>query len=152
MTKEYRKSVAAIILSPLDDGKIWIGERVDKMAWGFPQGGIEGWETAEEAIERELNEELALTAADYEIFAKAPAILRYDFPADMTFPTWTYAGQEQQYFLLKLRLSARIDISKNDHEFSQFKFLSADEILAMDFGFKNDVYHQALHTFKDFIK
>ncbi|MFC4651395.1 RNA pyrophosphohydrolase [Lactococcus nasutitermitis] len=142
--KEYRKNVAAIIIN--DEGKTWLGEREDHLAWGFPQGGIEKGETAEEALKRELMEELATN--DFEIIDKYPGTLKYDFPAGMTFPTWTYVGQEQQYFLIKLHLTAYIDLEKYDHEFIQYKFVDLDELLQMDFSFKTEVYRKALDYFK----
>ena len=97
--KKYRQNVAAIILN--QENKIWLGERSDGLAWGFPQGGIEPDETAQDALYRELSEEIGTT--NFDIVSQYPGTLKYDFPAGMTFPTWTYAGQEQHYFLVKLR-------------------------------------------------
>ena len=147
---EYRQNVAAIILN--QDHKIWLGERSDKMSWGFPQGGIEAGEQPEEAIKRELSEEIGTQAFD--IISQIPHTLKYDFPADMTFPTWTYKGQEQHYFLVQLHKDAKIDLeTKPDEiEFSQYKWLDLEEILKMDFDFKTAVYQQALEYFKKEIK
>lgn len=145
--KKYRQNVAAIIINA--ERKIWIGERIDKLAWGFAQGGIDEGETDEMALRREMLEELATN--DFDIIAKYPGTLKYDFPAGMEFPTWTYAGQEQQYFLLRLHENAQIDIEKNDHEFAQYKFLQFDELVKLDFGFKNEVYRKALEYFKPII-
>lgn len=149
MMKIYRKNVAAVIVNA--DDKLWLGQREDfSNIWGFPQGGIEEGETAEEALYRELMEELATN--DFDIIVKYPGLLRYDFPTDMTFSTWTYAGQEQQYFLVKLRDGASIDVNKYDCEFRQYKFVSFNEISQMNFGFKNEVYSEVLHYFKDYLK
>lgn len=142
---EYRKNVAAIILN--QDGKIWLGERFDRMSWGFPQGGIEAGESALDAIKRELSEEIGTD--EWDILATYPGLLTYDFPKSMTFPTWTYKGQEQQYFLVQLQKQAiiRLDTHPEEIEFLRYTFVSADRILKTDFGFKTDVYHTALRYF-----
>ncbi|QDK70695.1 RNA pyrophosphohydrolase [Lactococcus protaetiae] len=147
--KEYRKNVAAIIINR--EHKIWLGERADKMAWGFPQGGIDKGELPEAALYREMMEELATN--EFELIAQYPGTLKYDFPADMEFPTWTYAGQEQYYFLIKLRDTAKIDFNSHPEEieFLTYKFLSLDEIRQIDFDFKDKVYKKALDYFEPFI-
>lgn len=63
--KKYRQNVAAIIINA--ERKIWIGERIDKLAWGFAQGGIDEGETDEMALRREMLEELATN--DFDIIA-----------------------------------------------------------------------------------
>ena len=148
--KEYRQNVAAIILNK--ENKIWLGKRADGMNWGFPQGGIEAGENPESAIIRELSEEIG--TKNFEIIGQCPGTLKYDFPKDMKFPTWTYAGQEQHYFLVRLDEQAKIDLESHPEEieFSRYQFLSLTEILKIDFGFKNEVYHQALAYFSNIIE
>ncbi|TDM20513.1 hypothetical protein, partial [Macrococcoides canis] len=70
------------------------------------------------------------------------------------FPTWTYAGQEQHYFLVRLHEEAKINLESHPEEieFSTYQFLGLSEIRKMDFGFKNDVYHQALDYFSKIIE
>lgn len=146
--KTYRKNVAAIIINKKN--KIWIGERTDRMAWGFPQGGIDKGESPKEALKREMMEELATD--DFEFIDEYPDWLRYDFPAGMTFRTWTYAGQEQKYFLIKLTDKAVIDIEKYDKEFRQYKWVDFDEIDFNQFGFKAEIYKKVLEYFENQIK
>ncbi|MFC4074603.1 RNA pyrophosphohydrolase [Lactococcus lactis] len=148
--KEYRQNVAAIILNK--ENKIWLGKRADGMNWGFPQGGIEAGEKSETAIIRELSEEIG--TKEFEIIGQYPGTLKYDFPKEMKFPTWTYAGQEQHYFLVRLHEEAKINLESHPEEieFSTYQFLGLSEIRKMDFGFKNDVYHQALDYFSKIIE
>ncbi|GAB2026762.1 RNA pyrophosphohydrolase [Lactovum odontotermitis] len=151
--EKYRKNVAAIVLDA--ENNILIFERSDHTAWGFPQGGIEAGESSEAALVRELSEELGITADDFEIVAKAPELLRYDFPADMVFRDWTFVGQEQQYFLVRLHAGVALDFTSfpEEVEFLQYKPVSLDTVKKMDFGFKNNVYHAALKFFeKDMLK
>ncbi|MCT4399619.1 RNA pyrophosphohydrolase [Lactococcus cremoris] len=133
--KEYRQNVAAIILNK--ENKIWLAKRADGMNWGFPQGGIEAGENPESAIIRELSEEIG--TKNFEIIGQYPGTLKYDFPKDMKFPTWTYAGQEQHYFLVRLDEQEKIDLESHPEEieFSSYQFLSLTEILKIDFGFKS---------------
>ena len=70
-------SVAAAVI--LQDGKVFATQRgygAYKDYWEFPGGKIEPGETAEEALEREIREEL-----DTEIAVEAPfARVEYDYP------------------------------------------------------------------------
>ncbi|MDR2976540.1 MAG: RNA pyrophosphohydrolase [Streptococcaceae bacterium] len=144
----YRKNVAAIVLDAAH--QILLFERADHTSWGFPQGGIETGETSEEALLRELSEELGITSKDFDILAKAPKLLRYDFPAGMSFRDWDYIGQEQQYFLVKLHLGVVLDFTSfpEEIEFLQYKPVSFENIMKMDFAFKTDVYRAALNFFE----
>lgn len=94
----YRPAVAGIIEDR--DGRILICERLDSAGgWQFPQGGIEASETREEALARELLEELCLPAGSYEVVeSKGP--YRYKFPAGLT--KRGFRGQAHHYFLVKL--------------------------------------------------
>ncbi len=57
----YRLNVAAILQNGA--GKILIGERADRSgAWQFPQGGVDPGETLEQALFRELWEEVSVKA------------------------------------------------------------------------------------------
>lgn len=94
----YRPNVAAIIQDA--DGSILICERADcPGAWQFPQGGIAHSETPEDALKRELKEELSLPPAAYQV-AESHGPYRYLFPENRT--KEGFAGQEQRYFLVKL--------------------------------------------------
>jgi putative (di)nucleoside polyphosphate hydrolase len=58
----YRSNVAAILRQ--DTGEILIGKRTDQVnCWQFPQGGVKPGETLEDALRRELEEEISLRRA-----------------------------------------------------------------------------------------
>ena len=91
----YRPNVAFILRR--GDGCILIGERSDVQgAWQFPQGGMDRDETAEEAVKREVLEEISLAPSDYRLVGKRGPY-RYEFPGGRTKDG--YGGQEQTYFL-----------------------------------------------------
>ncbi len=94
----YRPNVALILQRA--DGRILIGERLDVAgAWQFPQGGVDGGESVDEALAREMREELSLQPSDYRVVdRKGP--YRYEFEGGRT--KHGCGGQEQIYFLADL--------------------------------------------------
>lgn len=146
---DYRKNVAAIVLN--EKNQILIFERSDLAGWGFPQGGIEEGEDTEIALVRELGEEIGIKPEQFDIIAKAPEKIRYDFPAELTFKSWTYKGQEQQYYLVKLRPNTKIDLTSfpEEIEFLSYRAVNLEELKEVDFGFKKEVYAKALEYFKE---
>jgi putative (di)nucleoside polyphosphate hydrolase len=80
-----------------------MGERIEaEGVWQFPQGGVEDGESREEAMWRELTEELGLHRPRRvcNLLSVGPT-MRYDFPIHAE---WTlarhYRGQEQTLFLI----------------------------------------------------
>ncbi len=91
----YRPNVAVILRHP--DGRILIGERNDLPGvWQFPQGGIVPGETPDEALVREIREEISLEPCDYQVVGRRGPY-RYEFPEGLT--KRGFGGQEQMYFL-----------------------------------------------------
>jgi len=63
---KYQANVAAILQNR--KGQILICERLKVPgAWQFPQGGVDPGESAEQAVKRELWEEIGVEPADYRI-------------------------------------------------------------------------------------
>ncbi|MDR0300529.1 MAG: RNA pyrophosphohydrolase [Streptococcaceae bacterium] len=147
--EKYRANVAAVVLD--SKKQILIFEREDHLGWGFPQGGIEKDESEEEALRRELSEELGVK--DFDILAKAPEKLRYDFPDGKNIRGWDFIGQEQQYFLVQLAVKTKINLNSfpEEIEFLSYQTKNLDEILETDFGIKTAIYHKALEYFEKII-
>ena len=61
----YRPNVGIIVAN--DHGEVLWARRVRQDAWQFPQGGIKPMESPEEALYRELEEEVGLKARQVEI-------------------------------------------------------------------------------------
>src|SRR6476659_1133535 len=94
----FRPNVGAIIKR--SDGKILIGERFKVTgAWQFTQGGVKRFETALEALYRELQEEVSLEPAHYRI-VESNGPYRYLFLPGRT--KEGFDGQEQTFFLVEL--------------------------------------------------
>ena len=91
-------------------GEVLWARRVGQDAWQFPQGGIQQGESPQQALFRELEEEIGLTAKDVEIIATTRGWLRYRLPQRLlrrdSKPLCV--GQKQKWFLLKM-----LDYKKN---------------------------------------
>jgi putative (di)nucleoside polyphosphate hydrolase len=124
MATNYRPAVAAIIQDR--SGRILICERADRPgAWQFPQGGIEAGETPEEALAREIFEEISLPRSAYGI-AEVRGPYRYSFPAGIT--KKGFRGQAHYYFLLRLRGSKTlVNTTAANAEFRAARWIRPDE-------------------------
>ncbi len=150
MEKIYRPNVAVIVLSDEYPNKkdIFIAERTDlNDIWQFPQGGIDEGETAEEALFRELEEEIG--SNDVNIVAEFPEWISYDFPSHVAKKMKPFAGQRQRYYLVKLNKGAKIDIATQHPEFSAYKFVNISELLNHTAHFKKPVYEKVINYFKE---
>ena len=149
--KNYRPNVAAIVLSAKYPEKceVFIASRTDVVnAWQFPQGGIDEGETAEEALYRELEEEIGTN--NIQIIAEYPEWVSYDFPPAIAEKMKPYDGQIQKYYLVKLNSGAQIDINTHHTpEFSEYKIIKKKNIYDYITFFKRTVYKQVLKYFKN---
>lgn len=148
--KNYRPNVAAIVLSAKYPEKceVFIASRTDvENAWQFPQGGIDKGETANEALYRELEEEIG--TRDVEIIAQYPEWVSYDFPPAIAKKMYPFDGQIQKYYLVKLKKGAKVDINTAIPEFSEYKFVPTKNIYDYITFFKRTVYKQVLKYFRN---
>ena len=61
-----------------------------------------------------------------------------------------YRGQEQQWFLMRFHgTDDQIDITANDQEFSEWRWLPAGDLVANIVPFKRHVYQEVLVAFGD---
>lgn len=146
----YRPNVAMIIVSDTYPQKkeIFLAQRNDlRGVWQFPQGGIDEGEEVIEALFRELEEEIGTNRV--EVIAEYPEWVSYDFPLKIAQNMKPFIGQKQRYFLVKLHKNAKINIDTKEPEFSDYKFVTADEALTLSASFKKDVYESVINYFKD---
>jgi len=119
----YQRNVAAILRNR--DGKILICERTQiRGAWQFPQGGVDDGETLEQALTRELWEEISIEPDDFRIIEKRGGY-RYLFPGGRK---RGHDGKEQTYFLCDfLAKDSRINVHTKHPEFRDWKWISPEE-------------------------
>lgn len=145
----YRPNVAMIIVSNNypEKKEIFIAQRNDLLnIWQFPQGGIDKGEEVEEALFRELEEEIGTKKA--KIIAEYPEWISYDFPEKIAKKMKPYKGQTQRYFLMKLKKSAEIKLDTAHPEFIDYKFVSVDDLLNHTAHFKKPIYETVINYFK----
>ena len=150
MEKIYRPNVAVVVLSSDYPNRkdVFIAERSDLTdSWQFPQGGIDDGESAEEALFRELEEEIG--TSDVTIIAEYPEWISYDFPAHIAKKMAPYAGQTQRYYLVRLNVGAEVNIDTEIPEFSDHKFVGYSELFEYIAHFKRPLYEKVLAYFKE---
>lgn len=145
----FRANVGIIVSN--QQGQVLWARRVGGMdAWQFPQGGIQSGETPEQALYRELNEEVGLNADDVRIIDSTHGWLRYKLPRNMVrdHKTPVCIGQKQKWYLLELLSSEnqiRFDQS-HPAEFDQWQWVSYWYPLDQVISFKREVYRRALKS------
>lgn len=98
----YRPNVGIILTNRRNE--VFWGKRIREHFWQFPQGGIDKGETPEQAMFRELYEEVGLKPEHVRIIGRTRDWLRYDVPKHWVRREWrnNYRGQKQIWFLLRL--------------------------------------------------
>jgi len=144
----YRPNVAAILCR--DGGQILVAERANfKGAWQFPQGGVDDGESIEEALYREVEEEIGVRRALIRVIARRDGY-RYAFPKGRL-KYGIYGGQEQTYFqCLFTGKDSDIDLDTHNREFGRWKWIQPREFrMHWVPRFKQRVYRA---VFRDFFQ
>ena len=148
----YRPCVGVCLINA--QGLIFAGLRRDSaaQAWQMPQGGIDAGEKPRAAALRELWEETGVTADLVEFIAKTKDWVTYDLPPELLGRVWggKYRGQRQKWFLYRFRGdAAQINIATEHPEFSQWKWIAADDMLTSIVPFKRAVYDSVVAAFRN---
>ncbi len=98
----FRPNVGIVVLGP-NKQVLW-AKRVGQDAWQFPQGGIQRGESPDDALFRELYEELGLQQHDVEVLGCTQGWLRYRLPLRYIRRNKKplCIGQKQKWFLLRM--------------------------------------------------
>ena len=141
----YRPNVGIIVAD--EHGRVLWAKRVGQEAWQFPQGGIQTSESAEEALYRELREEIGLDASHVQIVGSTRGWLRYKLPRRLLRASnSSFVGQKQKWYLLKM-LAGDEEVSfdySETPEFDLWQWVSYWYPLGQVVSFKQDVYRRAM--------
>ncbi len=142
----FRANVG-IILSD-SRGALLLGGRVGQSGWQFPQGGIHQQETPEQAMYRELHEEIGLLPKDVQLLGSTRGWLRYRLPDRYVRRERRplCLGQKQRWYLLRLtgdESHVRLDTA-DQPEFDRWRWVDFWHPVREVIYFKRKVYARAL--------
>lgn len=143
----FRPNVGIVICNDADQ-VLW-GRRINgKDSWQFPQGGMHQDESPEQAMYRELEEEVGLQPDTVKILGRTQGWLRYRLPKRFIRRSESPVciGQKQIWFLLRLtadETAIRLD-AHDDPEFDHWRWVSYWYPVTAVVDFKQTVYRQAL--------
>ena len=117
------------------DGKILVGQRTPDQShplkWEFPGGKVEPGESLEEALARELEEELGVLGAEGELITRYPFAYPGKAPIELIFfRVRDFSGEPQNLIFHDLRWHPRfelaaLDFVEGDREFIHGIYTSA---------------------------
>jgi putative (di)nucleoside polyphosphate hydrolase len=143
----FRANVGIILANA--ENKLLLGGRVGAKGWQFPQGGMLEGEDPEQAMYRELHEEVGLEADDVDVLGVTRDWLRYRLPdkyiRKRSKPLCI--GQKQRWFLLRLTAGedkVRFDLAEKP-EFDRARWVAFWRPVNEVIYFKRRVYARALH-------
>ena len=149
-SRGWRANVAAVIAD--GRGRVLLCRRCARgggRLWQFPQGGVDRGESPEQALWREVKEELALPPEVLRLVATASEWFSYEVPPWRVNPLRPFRGQRQLWFLLQL-----LDATENERlvrpaavarpEFDDWRWVSYWHPLHCVVDFKREVYRSAL--------
>ena len=126
----YRPNVGIVICNR--QGQVMWARRYGQHSWQFPQGGINPGESAEQAMYRELFEEVGLSRKDVRILASTRNWLRYKLPKRL------------------VRWDTKPDINmqtSSTPEFDGWRWVSYWYPVRQVVSFKRDVYRRVMKEF-----
>ncbi|HJN95713.1 MAG: RNA pyrophosphohydrolase [Gammaproteobacteria bacterium] len=143
----FRPNVGIVICN--QQGQLLWAKRIGQRTWQFPQGGIKHSETLEQALYRELDEEVGLAADDVKILHQTNDWLHYRLPENFIryHKDPLCIGQKQKWFLLSLESEdSKVELEKSGQpEFDDWRWVSYWYPINQVIEFKRDVYRKALN-------
>ena len=142
----FRPNVGIILVNARNE--VFWGKRIREHSWQFPQGGINHGESPEQAMFRELYEEVGLRPEHVKILGRTRGWLRYEVPRNWIRREWrnSYRGQKQIWYLLRLvGRDSDVSLRASSHpEFDAWRWSNYWVPLDAVIDFKRLVYQMAL--------
>jgi putative (di)nucleoside polyphosphate hydrolase len=144
--KKYRKAVVGVFVNTSNE--VLVLERSDiPGSWQLPQGGVDEGESLEDAVKREMLEELGTHS--FQVIEQASHVIRYRFP-DFIAETpigKKYAGQDLTWFLIKFTGGAEPDLeAAEDKEFASYKWSRWQDACEGVVDWKKDAYYDGFES------
>ncbi len=128
----------------------------DSLILQMPQGGIDNGETAENALMREIYEEIGVKSEKLVLLDKSAQLHSYIFPAEIARRVYNgrYLGQSLQWFCLEYKgEDADIRLDTHEHvEFINWRWLPAVELPYYAIDFKRNMYASLLAEFSSHVR
>lgn len=136
----YRPNVAGILLNK--NGEILLIRRIKSHDehWQLPQGGIDAGETPEQAMRREMREEIGTD--NFKVLKVLQDFHQYEWPKGH--PKHDYDGQSQTIFILQFN-GTDADIKIDQDEANDWKWYSKDDAI-------KTIYHKRRPSFERAVK
>ena len=146
----YRNGVGIFLLNK--NKKLWVGKRIDSDSkfWQMPQGGIDTGEKEDDAMKRELKEEIGTNNVN--ILMKSEDWFQYDLPQELMKSIWKgkYKGQRQKWYACEIvDDDNKINLNYHKPEFSEWKWIEPRLAIDLVIPFKKSMYEKILDTFID---
>lgn len=149
----YRHSIGFMMID--SKKRVFLGKRCwpkdSPFRFQMPQGGIEPGETPEQALFREMREEIGLLPDKVEILAESKDWLTYELPKNMR---TSIDGNKQKWFLLYFKGTSKDFVFTNEKrpEFCGARWVAPKKVPYLVIPFKRQVYRQILKEFKPVIE
>jgi len=143
----FRANVGIVLMQP--DGRVFLGHRVGGNGWQFPQGGVLEGESLEQAMYRELHEEIGLQPQHVQVLGITKRWLCYRLPERYLRREQVplCVGQKQRWYLLMSHNGQpefRFDMTPAP-EFAGWRWSNFWEPVREVVYFKRRIYNRALH-------
>jgi putative (di)nucleoside polyphosphate hydrolase len=142
----YRLNVGIILCN--DEGRVFWARRAGMRSWQFPQGGIKFNESPDQAMYRELFEEVGLRSRQVQMIGRTRNWLRYELPERYIrkHSQPLCIGQKQLWYILRMigqESHIRLDRTEKP-EFDSWCWVDFWHPLHDVVYFKREVYRKAL--------
>ncbi len=146
----YRPNVGIVLLNRYN--QVFWARRCGHDGWQFPQGGVRRHESLEEALYRELYEEVGLSEPQVRVLARTRDWIKYDLPEEYLRRVRRkgnrrFRGQKQIWYLLRLLADdSEVCLEVSDKpEFDQWVWIDWWTAIDQIVEFKRQVYEAALN-------
>lgn len=143
------------------DGLVWLGRRFPKWLcdhsahiWQMPQGGVEPFEPAHVAAEREVREETGITSL--QLIDEFPGWLTSELPPELIGIALQgrYRGQRQKWYAARfLGTEREIDLDASgpqNREFESWRWAPIDSVAKLGAPHKRDIHETVVARFRKF--